>query len=259
MAERVTFGDNERRRIRNAVRKVEHDTPPPSQPQRHFGENPPVVFYLLEELHAGSTGQAAVLRRQVSHETQIVTVVGGTQIQPGQPTGSFRLKWDPNNIEEDPLPNDTPLQTGSIRADATREEVIEALVQHPAIGENDVKVQVGGELSRWFITFTGIYAGKQVPLLQPVEDQDDFVATRASVEVSGETELEDTGFEVTLRAVIPTDTLMASRNNPITRFTPLRRGAIGVAVSVPGFGYIPVSIEPRELLIEAEFTPGTEY
>lgn len=241
------------RRMRDATLRVEHQLPPaPPGPVYHGDGAPPIVFMLLEELHAGFTADAAVLKRQQSHETQIVTIVGGTQIQPGTPTGSFRLKWNPDNLEDDPLPNDTPLQTGSISTTATAEEVVAALVQHPAITASDVVVQGGEELSRWFITFQGKYAGRDVPLLQPVEDQDDFVANRASVEVSGVTELEDTGRSETLRAVIPTDTLMASRNNPITRFTPLRRGAIGVAISVPGFGYIPVAIEPRELFIDAE-------
>ena len=123
------------------------------------------------------------------------------------------------------------------RFDASASEVQSAMEGLPSINPGDVEVALGEKIGRWFITFTGRYADKDVPLLQATDGLTAGVG--GAVIVRATTFLDDTGRTEQVRSLIPV-------GSP----TPLVAGAMVVAIWFPRIGYGVISAECRDFETE---------
>jgi len=214
------------RSFRNGSRNL-----PPTKPGKQPPPGrPPIVAVLLEDLPSGETADAAVLYLEESNETQLVTIKGTIV------GGSFQLRF---RTEEDASEE----STDDIAFDATAEEVQAALEALPSINPGDVEVSLGESTSRWFVTFTGQYARRDIPLLRVTHSLDSDLG---GMIVTATTYWEDTGRTERLRSILPTGTP-----------TPLRVGNMVVALWFPRVGYGVISAECRDLNLP--FIPPYAY
>ena len=72
---------------------------------------------------------------------------------------SFNCGFDPKETCPDEITDDIPYN-------AKPEEVQAALEALPSINPGDVEVSLGESTGRWLVTFTGQYAGKDMPLMR---------------------------------------------------------------------------------------------
>jgi hypothetical protein len=195
--------------------------PPPTKKGKQPPPNrPPIVAVLLEDLRTGETAEAAVLYAEETNETQMVTIKGTIT------GGSFKLRFRP----KENVPEQT---TEDISFNAKPEEVQAALEALPSINPGDVEVSLGESTGRWFVTFTGQYAGRDMPLMQVTNT---LASPLGGAIVTATTYWEDTGRTERIRSLLPAGTP-----------TPLVAGAMVVALWFPRIGYGVISAECRDL------------
>ena len=194
--------------------------PPTKRGKQPPPNRPPIVAVLLEDLPSGENVDAAVLYLEETNETQMVTLKGTIT------GGFFQLRFRANDEASHEITDDIPWN-------ATAKEVQAALENLSSINPGDVEVSLGKEIGRWFVTFTGQYAGRDVPLMGAVNK---LGGPLASAVVAATTYWEDTGRTEQVRSLIPT-------GSP----TPLIAGAMVVALWFPRIGYGVISAECRDL------------
>jgi hypothetical protein len=178
------------------------------------------VAVLLEDLVSDGTAEAAVLYSEETNETQIVTIKGTIS------GGSFQLRFRTKENLPDEITEDIPYN-------AKPEQVRVALEALPSINPGDVEVSVGERTGRWFVTFTGQYAGKDMPLMRVTNTLSSILGGAI---VTATTYWEDTGRTEQIRSLLPAGTP-----------TPLVAGTMVVALWFPRIGYGVISAECRDL------------
>ncbi len=185
---------------------------------------PPIVAVLLEDLLSGETADAAVLYLEETNETQMVTISGEIT------GGFFQLRFRPTEDAADETTLEIPF-------DATADDMQSALEDLPSINPGDVEVRLGNNIGRWFVTFTGQYANRDVPLMGTTNGL--TAGLGGAVVVSATTFWDDTGRTERVRNLIP-----------VGHPTPLVAGAMVIALWFPRIGYGVISAECRDFELE---------
>lgn len=207
--------------------------PLPKVPEPQSAFQFPVVVALLEDAYAGFPVWAELLRAESATETQLVSLVG--YAAPGALQSQFKLGFTA------PGDNQTTEWTATLQGDATADTVQAALEALPSIDPGDVIVMLGQmsyfggtqQTFRWIVRFQGKFLGQTIPLLQTEEIGDDIYSDSMVVE---EVQVETTGQAIQVRTVIPVGVP-----------TPLRRGCICACLWMPGWGWVIVAAECRDL------------
>lgn len=183
--------------------------------KRHEGGRAPIRGILLDDLPSDGTADGAVSEFIETTEVQEVALLGN-------PTGgTFTLKFQSQT---------TPV----ISWQATAEELQSTLENLETIGKGNVSVALGQTSTKkpgvWLVTFTGKFIGVDVPLFEPADS-----LTGASLVVAATTHWADSGRIESVRDVIP-----------VGIPTPLRAGAVFIAIWFFGVGYGLIAAECRD-------------
>ena len=114
-----------------------------------------------------------------------------------------------------------------------------ALEELPSINPGDVEVMLGQNVGRWFVTFTGQYADKDLPLMGATNG---LSSGLGAVVVNATTYLEDTGRTERVRSLIP-----------MGWPTPMVAGAIVIGLWFPRIGYGVISAECRDFQLQEPY------
>lgn len=191
---------------------------------------PPLRGILLEDLGDDRTADCATTILLKDSTIQEVIILGGPVS-----AGTFKLVFKGKT-------------TTSLAWNATAADVQAALEKLETIGPNNVVVSLGkGDYANsddpdadprtefpglWVVSFVGVFAGRTDTPLMTAESS---LAGGLSLLVVATTSWGDTGKVATVRAVVPVGTP-----------TPMRAGAVVIAIAFPGIGYGVISCEPRE-------------
>lgn len=205
----------------------------PVQPQAASAQS--VLAILLEDLPGDSEAQACICRYEPNNSVQSVTLIGGfvEQIKLG-----FRQKTTDQTVYTAPI---------QIQTAGTAKAIKDALTALDAIGQDDVDVQFGTfgyngrtyETGRWFVEWTGQYAGRQLPLLLgqvKYQGQDGFQGPTITHPI-----------QVAYTRTVPQWELITVYSAlPLPEPTPLRAGAKVVCTQIAGIGYVVTAAEARD-------------
>jgi hypothetical protein len=213
--------------------KAPRRTPRDRKP-RH---RPPIAFILLDDLPSRGTADGAVLTFRTDTSLQEIKLIGGRPAG-----GTFTLKFAGE-------------ETSPIEWKATAAELQASLEALDGIGVGHVTVGIGWSIDEetenvnnpgvWLVNFTGDkFADVEVPLLEVGENNLAAPAGQGPLVVLIEAQNIpwDTG------AVEPIHSI-----TPVGSPTPQRAGAQGLAVWMPGKGYVVANIECRELPAEVVY------
>ncbi|MBI3866828.1 MAG: hypothetical protein HY290_33530 [Planctomycetia bacterium] len=191
---------------------------------------PPLRGILLEDLPDGGTADCATTILLKDSTIQEVIILGGPVS-----AGTFKLSFKGKT-------------TAPLAWNITAADLQTALEKLETIGPNNAVVTLGqGEYTSaddpdagaqsefpglWIVSFVGVFAGRTDTPLMTVENS---LAGGLSMLVVATTSWGDTGKVATVRAVVPVGTP-----------TPMRAGAVVIAIAFPGIGYGVISCEPRE-------------
>lgn len=215
-----TFDDSSTRRISRSVRFTERMPPMPPRtppPPRQPAGRPPIRAVLLEDLNSNGTAEVAVLDWVPDNDVQAAKLIGSVD------GGTFKITY--NGTVAVPVTEETT----DIAFDANGPDVLAALVALPSLTVRTVKVD--GFPGLWFIQFLGQPIGSVASLTL---DDTNLTGGNFGAAIIGE-HWEDSGRPETVFATIP-----------VGPPTPMRAGAIVVAIWITGARYCVIAVEPRD-------------
>lgn len=208
-----------------------------SRPQG-AGSRPPIRAILLEDLVSGGKADAAVTMLQESPEIQQVSITG-THVS----GGTFKLTFKSQT-------------TTPISFNASPDDVQAALEALSTIGKGNVKVTLGNQAYKnsdtpdekprtefpgvWLVQFIGAFIDTEDPPDIPLMTGQSSLSSDiyGTTVVDATTTWIDTGIVETLNALIPV-------GDP----TPMRAGAVALAIWFPGVGFAVTACECREFSV----------
>ncbi|MBD3675608.1 MAG: hypothetical protein HUJ26_19015 [Planctomycetaceae bacterium] len=243
MTERADFSVDDAKRIANVVQRVEGQRPgrKPNPTRKDLLNSPIVPVMLLEDLKNGYIGKAAVLKPDLNRTHQLIRCNGEVK-----QNFTFNLEWGDGEAK-------------FISMSATPAELEAALQSLPGITNRDVEVDFGNHtrgVSReivsddetevyesfayntycWIVTFTGRYENADhQELMEPSVANGNGFSYMSSQRIN----FRDSGQTIDITSIPVGQTT--------TGDTILKRGAIGTAGYIEGYGYILLNLEVRIL------------
>lgn len=235
MGDMFLFDEQSSRRTQTAVLGFERNKPPPRGKRPRGGDAPrwPIRGILLEDLVDGGTADMAVTELAETSEIQEVSLLGDPVTG-----GTFKLQFKGQT-------------TSPIPWNATATVMQTALEALETVGTGNVHVSLGeGSYSNddlpdadprnefpgiWLVAFIGMFANSTAPIPLLVPQSSLTGSSTSQMIVASTTDWIDTGVVLTVRAVVPV-------GSP----TPMRAGAVAIAIPFPVAGYGVIACECRE-------------
>lgn len=203
---------------------------PPQRVLRDLGQAPPRRVILLQDLPSEGQADAAVTVPFADSAIQKVTILGNAS------SGTFTLGFQGQS-------------TDALPWNASPAKVQAALAKLSAIGANNVQVTLGntsytnsanGQTNtrnpqEWIVSFIGSFARQAAANIPLLTFTSALGGTSPVMLITAKTVWGDSGQVITVNAVIPVGVP-----------TPMRNGAVAVAIFFPGLGYGVIACEPRQ-------------